>query len=148
MTFNIYILLLTVVIAVGVAVIWNGIFSNKKRKANILYYTVLASFAGLLIGGYFLDSWEAPMTAIVAAVCAYLAVQSGRFKKVDTPMIIIFVAGGVILGYILYSIFGALTNNWGSIPSIVYVIIACTVMAQGKLDDIKIAGVTVARDKK
>ena len=116
MAFNTYILLLTVVIVVGVAVIWNGIFSNKKRKANILYYAVITSFAGLLIGGYFLDSWEAPMTAVVAAVAAYLAVQSGRFKKVDTPMIIIFTAGGVILSYILYSIFGALTNNWGVNP--------------------------------
>lgn len=56
MAFNTYILLLTVVIVVGVAVIWNGIFSNKKRKANILYYAVITSFAGLLIGGYFLDS--------------------------------------------------------------------------------------------
>ena len=148
MTLNTYTTLLIIITTMSVIAVWKPVFAQAHRAANLLHYVVLAIFAGLITTSLFWSSWELPVTAAVAAIAAYWAVQSGRFGHIDTTKIALFMAGGVFAGYGLHTILSLVTNGWGTVASMVFVVVVCALLAQGKIDKITIPSITPSQDKK
>lgn len=116
-------IILAIVLALGVAIVWNKHFSQANRKPHLINYGLLALLVGILIPSFVMVGYRIPAVIAAGAALIIWLRSTKRFPKVDPATVSTVIAAGVAVGFGVRYYAGQLFDEGALVAGIVGVVV-------------------------